>query len=747
MSKISISNQFLLICTLSFASIFCYSFYSVIKEQEIKSNKIISEISSDINSFEKNFETSIRYTSIIAQKISRQIGKNPNDGKYISRILQPFESFCSKELTEMLSLSIFSWVNKQNILTVSSRFGILETPKNLYDTRDYLRKTRSDPGRLYLGEPVLGAISNIFVIPAGIGAVDKNNIYQGSVIFGFDLDSMYQKLLSENSLKNLAVQILYEDTPLVKKSFTPSKEELSAIDYEDEKIQTLKKPSFSDGTILIYKKIHDSPYGILAKFDSAYFSSTTHNYINEILFILLPLLIIVFLLRKYFLTPILLLSREAQEISSGRTDVKISGSNIIEIDYLSKSLSAIQDFIKAEKVLKTELKKSNSDLSKSNLARASILRSITHDIKNYIFGICGLAKIILDSKSKDEISQNKDLQLTENIFSQSEELMHFVIDLLDTNQVESGELSLGRISKCNIKELIERMLLLSQGLAMKHRVFLKSEIEENLPAMECDVRRVKQILNNLITNAIKYSHTESVVKISAKFLEPENQIYFEISDNGLGMTEEEINLLLLGRGREINKEDVNIESYGIGIPIVLQLLKLHDAKIEIESEKNGGTKVKLFFHLVLKSHKKNSTKPTITKVKQPAIKRKETILLVDDNPVNLKVTSTILGNAGYTTYQVENGKEALEMLDQKNFDLILMDGEMPVMNGYEATKKIRDGKCFKNFKDFKTIPIIALMSSSDEETIQKTLESGMNDHLEKTISRTKLLETVASYLA
>jgi CheY-like chemotaxis protein len=133
--------------------------------------------------------------------------------------------------------------------------------------------------------------------------------------------------------------------------------------------------------------------------------------------------------------------------------------------------------------------------------------------------------------------------------------------------------------------------------------------------------------------------------------------------------------------------------------------------------------------------------PTIETTLPKPVKNKS-ILLVEDNPVSAKVIIKILQNAGYKTHQAWNGKEALIILDEENFDLILMDGEMPIMNGYETTAAIREGKSFAKFKEYKTIPIVALMASSNEKTIKRAMDSGMNYYLEKSAYKAKLLELI-----
>lgn len=327
--------------------------------------------------------------------------------------------------------------------------------------------------------------------------------------------------------------------------------------------------------------------------------------------------------------------------------------------------------------------------------------------------------------------------------------MDFVEDLLDTNQIESGDFALDKIQDCAIGDLIDRIILLNKSFAIRNKIHLKTEIENNLPKLRCDARRMKQILANLINNAVKYSKAEGDVVIKAKHLKEEHKIYLEIIDSGIGMSEEEIKMILSGNGKNIDKSSLeNVDSHGIGMPIVLKLIELHQAKIEIESQKNIGTKIKLFFEIDPKNLKKTERTKIINQ-KEISLNnspKNKKILIVEDNPVNIKVTARILGDFGYQTRHAENGLEALKILDEENFDLILMDVEMPIMNGYEATKQIREGKIFRNFKNYQNIPILALTSSSEAKIIELAKSSGMNFHLEKSTSKTKLISTVDEWI-
>ncbi len=248
---------------------------------------------------------------------------------------------------------------------------------------------------------------------------------------------------------------------------------------------------------------------------------------------------------------------------------------------------------------------------------------------------------------------------------------------------------------------------------------------------------MKQILANLISNAIKYSQPQSVVVISCSHVLGQNKLCIEIADQGIGMDADELKMFLSESGKNIDKSDLqNVDSYGIGIPIVFRLVELQGGKIEVVSKKNIGTTIKLFFE----------SAPNLENDKNYLPQNKK-ILIVDDNLVNLKITTKILQSVGYQTKTAQNGKEVLKILDQENFDLILMDGEMPIMNGFEATKKIRDGKIFKKFKQYQTIPIIALMANSNSQLIENALDCGMNICLEKSISKDNLLATIQKFLS
>ncbi len=238
-----------------------------------------------------------------------------------------------------------------------------------------------------------------------------------------------------------------------------------------------------------------------------------------------------------------------------------------------------------------------------------LLPQISHDLRNYINGISGLVGIISQNINNYLAEQKRrgislDINLQEihecaNMLSPySIEAMRYVDDLLNNSQLKSDEFTLGKLEDCNVGALAKEMSVFNQTFAKEHQVTIRSCVEEDLPTFRTDILRLKQILINLTTNAVKYSEIGSIVDIDCKSFSAPNQddkkyIKITISDFGIGMSEEEIAMALNGQGQQIDKAILNkeIDSHGLGMPIVKQLVQLLDIEMEIESQKGLGTKV------------------------------------------------------------------------------------------------------------------------------------------------------------
>ncbi len=245
----------------------------------------------------------------------------------------------------------------------------------------------------------------------------------------------------------------------------------------------------------------------------------------------------------------------------------------------------------------------------------SQLNNITHDLRNYIGGISGLVEIISANinsylKKQEANGAGLDANLKEicecaNMLTPySNEALHYVEDLLMNTQMQSGKFTLGKLEECDVGELVKELIVFNQSFINNHQIIIETQIEENLPKLKTDILRLKQILINLITNAVKYSPQGNKVMINCqllmvneKSLDNKKQIQIEIVDSGIGMTKKEIEMALNGEGQNINKSSLNkpIDSHGLGMPIVKQLVELLGAKMDIESTKGKGTRIAICF--------------------------------------------------------------------------------------------------------------------------------------------------------
>lgn len=716
-------------------------------------SRIVSE------QIEKSISYNIDYLKYQLYYATRQIEENESvlSQNKIAKILASFVNNIS-QIDISITWNAFSWIDKDGKMSADGAGGVIKNPVDV-SNRDYLQVTTRIPNRLVFGQPVLGALSGRKVVPVGMGVFSKNGEYLGTLVFGLDVERVVSKISKTISNEIFGFAVMQNNSAVFSSDNFDDKNRKFIENYFSDVTRVSNvfeggvlnvQNIFSKDSGFVYaKKVTSSPMTVVVFYDKEKsYQRIYYTVLRQSLYLLLIVFACVILFRRIYhkiVHPVFELSQLALKISEKDFNYKISKPKNKELLDLFNILNSVKESAKREKELLRKLEISNAELLRANEAKAEFLAKSSHDIKNYVFGILGLSRIILDNKNKSEILQNEELQMVETIADQSEELMHFVEDLLDTNQIDAGEFKSDKMQFCDVTVLIDRIISLNKSLATRHHVLVKTKFEDNLPKLNCDIRRMKQILVNIITNAIKYSIPQTSIIISTELTSDKKQICIKVSDQGIGMDQKEIEMILAGYGKNIVKsaEAENIDSHGIGMPIVLQLVRLHNGTIEIDSKKGVGTTVKLYFNICQNGENNLAVKQVVSDTRAQGGR---VVLLVEDSPANIKITSKILRDAGFITLHAENGRDALKILDEEKVDLILMDGEMPVMNGYDTTMAIRDGKIFKKFSNYKTIPIIALMSSSDEKTINRALGSGMNQHLEKATSKTKLLAEIEKWL-
>ncbi|CAF3564184.1 unnamed protein product [Rotaria socialis] len=378
----------------------------------------------------------------------------------------------------------------------------------------------------------------------------------------------------------------------------------------------------------------------------------------------------------------------------------------------------------------------------ANKAKSEFLANMSHEIRTPLNGIIGFTNLLKNTKLED-IQRNYMSTINESAHS----LMEIINDILDFSKIESGKLELD-IKKYNLKDIINQVIELVKYDSNKKNLELKLEISDNVPKyVWTDSLRIKQILINLLGNAIKFTEKGSVTLTihSIESIENDNtKILFSVKDTGVGIKEEFKEEIFNAFSQGDNSTTRKFGGTGLGLSISNQLLRLMNSKLSLKSELNHGSEFS--FEIILKTSNQNIENDVEnikvifeTSEKTDYGQENYKILIIEDNKINMLLAKTLVKQIipNVTIIEAENGQIGIDKFNILHPDLILMDVQMPIMNGYEATKEIRKTKKGKH------IPIIALTAGTIIGEKEKCLDAGMNDYTSKPIIR-EVLENILS---
>ena len=366
--------------------------------------------------------------------------------------------------------------------------------------------------------------------------------------------------------------------------------------------------------------------------------------------------------------------------------------------------------------------------------KTEFISNISHEIRTPLNAIIGFGQVLTD---KLEDKQTK--KLTSQIVNSSEMLLQLINDLLDFSKIEAGKLALD-YGPYNLRQSIRKLLDIFHAQASNKGLTIKLNIDKNLPKeMIFDELRLKQVLANLISNAIKFSSAGDI-EIGIKVKQKDNtHCLFDVwvQDNGIGISESQQENLFQPF---IQAESSTARKYGgsgLGLNICNKLLEQMSSKLHVVSAIGQGSRFYFtleFCHSIGEEYIQNpEAEQLITQF------QKTRVLLAEDNDINVEVIMAMLNATNLQIIRAANGNDAIYTLSQQSFDIILMDIQMPEMDGYEATRVIRH-------QMNGTLPIIALTANAMQQDIDACLNAGMNDHVSKPIRKEKLLEVLNKYL-
>jgi PAS domain S-box-containing protein len=394
-----------------------------------------------------------------------------------------------------------------------------------------------------------------------------------------------------------------------------------------------------------------------------------------------------------------------------------------------------------EQIEKT--KKALKETEEANKAKSVFLSNISHDMRTPLNGIIGFTK--LAEISKDPVQTSAYLN---KIDFSGKFLLDLINDTLDLSRIESGKTTI-ELSENNPQDIIDSVTIPILTTAEDKSIDFVVDTDKMYKGrVMLDSLKFEKILLNLLSNAVKFTPSGGTIRLKVEDQMNENSLKglakITISDTGIGISKDFLPRIFEPFSQE---KDPNYETQvgtGLGLSIVDKIVKLMNGTIRVESEKGKGTS--FFVTLPFDKCEEKNVSPVKAVSDSDAILKGKHILLCEDNPLNTELAKTILQMKGMEVTSSENGKVGVEYFSKSPlnfFDAILMDIRMPVMDGLEATKQIRNLKR----EDAKKIPIIALTADAFDTDMKKTLKVGMSAHLSKPINTKELLSTLSSLIA
>ena len=601
--------------------------------------------------------------------------------------------------------------------------GVAWVPYEGYDAteRDWYKAAIAANGESTIVSPYVDAQTNAVIISI------SRMLSNGRDVLSLDLTMNYiQDLASELQIKGKGYGYIFNQDGLIIAHPDESMKGKFLTEDEDSRILMEKAMEVKDGNFTIHedgkrstvfvKQIMDQWYAVIIISNAELYAEVVQQlWVNVIICVVIFALIALFYYVGY---------RNEQRYSRRIDEMRAEEQRQA---YEAKAL---------------KIEKEAADAS--NQAKSDFLAQMSHEIRTPINAVIGMDEMILRETTEPNI-----IEYARDIKSASQTLLALVNGVLDFSKIESGKMEI-LPAKYKTEELINHLVNMISDRAEKKHLEFNLDIDQNLPTvLYGDDVRIKQVITNLLTNAVKYTEKGSVtLTVRAEDVsEKDCMLYVEVKDTGIGIRSEDMDRMFESFQRLDVKKNRNIEGTGLGMPIVVGILSMMNSKVEVESEYGKGSAFSFRIHQGIvdakplgEYHGSHGLGSDLREKRTLRILN-AAILVVDDNIMNLKVAKGLMKKLNVVPDLAESGEDAMEMVRKKHYDLIFMDHMMPEMDGIETLKKMKEERIID-----KNTPVIALTANAIAGAREMYMEKGFWDYLSKPIAPEEMEEVIAWYL-
>ncbi len=539
-------------------TILILTFIFFIKTYADEKDEVIRSMHEEAKRIESRLTENIEHTSQVLYMVAEQIKQDHENLEYINKTLSKYRT--NPNIINVFSWTYFFWIDKHQKMRVNTIEGVMPEPKDEI-LNSHLYFSSITPHKLLFGITHYGRLSKRQVLPLAWGETDSEGNHIGSVMVSFDINNIAERL--NGALRNDYTNFAFIDHRL--RAVIKSKPVIPKVGIRDDVI-------VSHNLISLVKKMNF--YSPKAKeFSYIDMFSGLNYYIKKV--------------DKYPF--ILLVNIDHKEISSHILN-KVFHKFLEITIFASFFLILIISVYKRETWLRSKAEKATDVAIKATNAKTDFLAYTAHELRSPLGFILTGSEIMQKELFGSIPARYK--EYINGIHHSANLIVEFIDDILDEAHIAEGNFKIEEQTE-KIEEIITKAIEINETRFNNRQISIHSDIQPNIPNVICDRRRILQALNNLISNAIKYSNDNTTVSVKAEIID--RDLYVTVADEGYGMNEEDIKVAFTRFGT-IRKKNVNaIQSYGLGLPIVKKLIDAHGANLSVKSEKGVGTSIIIIF--------------------------------------------------------------------------------------------------------------------------------------------------------